>query len=156
MLTFAAVAQAPPADSRKLGTPEDEAAVRAIVNHWQQTWEHFDASYLKGDFAEDADWQNAFGVRIQGGAKILEFMTGMVKRPTVQGRQTTWDDPEIRFVRADVALAYRNYRTVGQKTAVGKEMPQRNTHASWFLTKDGGRWRIVSQVIYDDNAGAAQ
>lgn len=126
------------------------------MNHWQQTWDNFDASFLKGDFADDADWLNAFGVKIQGSSKILAYMTGMVKRPNVQGRQTTWDEPKIRFVRSDVALSYRDYRTIGHRTLDGKEMPQRNTHATWFLIKDGGKWRISSQVIYDDNSPKAQ
>jgi uncharacterized protein (TIGR02246 family) len=155
IILTAASAQPASLAPRPAGTPEDEAAIRTIVNHWQQTWDRFDASFLEGDFAEDADWLNAFGVKIQGSSKILAFMAGMVKRPTVQGRKTTWDEPRIRFVRSDVALAYRDYRTVGHKTLDGKEMPQRNTHATWFLTKDGGKWRISSQVIYDDNSGPA-
>ncbi len=137
------------------GTAEDEAAIRAIVNHWQQSWENFDASILAGDYAEDADWLNAFGIRLKGGAKIVDFVSKVVKRSTVQGRHTTWGEPTVRFVRPDVALAYRDYTTVGHKTLNGQEMPQRNTHSTWFLTKDGGKWRIASQVISDDNAAAA-
>src|SRR5581483_849637 len=131
---------------------EDEAAVRTIVLHWQQSWEKFDASVLQGDYAGDADWLNAFGVRIKGGAKIVEFVSRVVKRPTVQGRQTTGDEPVIRLGRPDVAVAYRNYRTVRHKTLARKEMPQRNTHSTWILTKDNGKWLIASQVISDDNA----
>ncbi|HEY2914413.1 MAG TPA: SgcJ/EcaC family oxidoreductase [Candidatus Angelobacter sp.] len=134
------------------GTAEDEAAIRAIVNHWQQSWENFDASVLTGDYADDADWLNAFGVRIKGGDKIVEFVSKVMKRPTVQGRHTTWGEPGVRFVRPDVALASRDYTTVGHKTLNGQGMPPRNTHSTWLLTKDGGKWRIASQVISDDNA----
>lgn len=136
----------------QLGTTEDEAAIRAIVNHWQQSWENHDASVLAGDYVDDADWLNAFGVRLKGGAKIEAFVSTVVKRDTVQGRHTTWDEPTVRFVRPDVALAYRDYSTVGHKTPNGQEMPERKTHSTWILTKDGGRWRIDSQVICDDNA----
>ena len=135
---------------KQVGAAEDQAAIRAIVNHWQQAWSKFDASVLEGDYADDADWANAFGVRNKGSAKILAFMAGMFKRPNVQGRRTTWDEPRIRFVRSDVALAYRDYKTLGHKTLDGNEMPQRNTHSTWLLTKDGGKWRIVSQIISDD------
>ena len=138
----------------QLGTTEDEAAIRAIINHWQQTWENFDASVLAGDYSDDADWLNAFGVRLKGGAKIVNFVSTVVKRPNVQGRHTTWGEPTIRFVRSDVALAYRDYSTVGHKTPNGQEMPERKTHSTWLLTKDGGRWRIARQVISDDNAAA--
>jgi uncharacterized protein (TIGR02246 family) len=129
---------------------EDEKAVRAIVLHWQEGWSKFDASALAGDYADDADWQNAFGVRLKGRAAILAFMTAMYKRPNVQGRRTTWDEPKIRFLRPDVAVAYRDYQTIGHKAIDGSEMPQRKTHSTWFLTKDGGRWRIASQIISDD------
>jgi len=141
----------PPSQKPQVGSAEDEAAIRTIVNHWQQTWDKFDASFLEGDYAEDADWLNAFGVKNKGSAKILAFMTQMVKRPNVQGRHTTWDEPSVRFVRPDVAIAYRDYRTTGHQTVDGKEMPQRNTHSTWLLTKDGGKWYIASQIIHDDN-----
>ncbi len=136
--------------------PADEVAIRTIVKHWQQMWDKFDASVLTNDYADDADWLNAFGVRIQGASKILAFMEGMVKRPNVQGRRTTWEEPKIRFLRADVAIASRDYQTAGHKTLDGKEMPLRRTHATWILTKDGGRWRIASQLISDDNSPPAQ
>lgn len=141
--------------SAQAGSGADEAAIRTIVAHWQQFWDRFDAAAVQGDFADDADWQNAFGVRMKGSANILRFLATVVKRPNVQGRHTTWDEPEVRFLRPDVALAFRTYRTVGHKTVDGKEMPQRNTHATWVLTKDGGKWRIAGQVIADDNAAAA-
>ncbi|HYL78808.1 MAG TPA: SgcJ/EcaC family oxidoreductase [Bryobacteraceae bacterium] len=136
--------------SKQLGTAEDETAIRAIVNHWQQAWSKFDASLLEGDYADDADWANAFGVRNKGSAKILAFMTAMFKRPNVQGRRTTWDEPTIRFVRPDVALVSRAYQTLGHKALDGNEMPERKTHSTWLLAKDGGKWRIVSQIISDD------
>ncbi len=137
------------------GQQGDEAAIRAIVNHWRDTWEKFDASALEGDYAENADWLNAFGVRIEGGPKIVAFMRQMVKRPNVQGRHTIWEEPRIRFLRPDVAVAYLDYKTVGHKLPNGIEMPQRNTHSTWVLAKDAGGWRIASQVIYDDNSSAA-
>lgn len=139
----------------QIGTAENEAAIRAIVNHWQQSWDNFDPSVLQGDYADDADWLNAFGVRIKGGAKIVEFVSRVVKRPNVQGRHTTWEEPAVRFVRPDVALVSRDYKTTGHKTLDGKELPLRTTHSTWVLIKDGGKWRIESQVISDDNAAAA-
>jgi uncharacterized protein (TIGR02246 family) len=156
---FASAQAGPPAPKQaatvQTATAEDEAAVRAIVNHWQQSWGNFDASVLAGDYAEDADWHNAFGVQLKGGAKIVDFVSSVVKRATVQGRHTTWGEPSVRFLRPDVALAYRDYSTVGHKTPNSQEMPQRNTHSTWVLTKEGGKWRIASQSISDDNAGAA-
>lgn len=128
----------------------DEAAIRLIVSHWQQAWDSFNASVLDGDYAEDADWMNAFGAKEKGAAKIMSYMVEAVKRPSLAGRHTVWNEPQVRFIRPDVAIAHRDYQTVGQKTLDGKEMPQRNTHSTWLLSKENGKWRIVSQVISDD------
>jgi uncharacterized protein (TIGR02246 family) len=133
------------------GSSPDEAAVRAIVNHWQQHWEKLDAALLDGDYAPDAELLNAFGVRLKGSENILSFMAQVVKRPNMQGRQTTWDAPSIRFLRTDVAIASRDYRTRNHPTLNGQQMPERHTHCTWVLTKDDGKWRIASQIISDDN-----
>ena len=138
------------ASGQSRGSAEDEAAIRTIVNHWQQSWEKFDASVLAGDFADDAEWLNAFGVHQKGGANIVAYVSQVVKRPQVQGRRTTWEEPQIRFLRPDVAMAYRTYTTLGHKTLSGTELPERHTHSTWVLTKDNGKWRIASWVISDE------
>jgi len=132
------------------GSAEDQTAIRTIVNHWQQSWEKFDASVLAGDFADDAEWLNAFGVRQRGGANIVAFVSQVVKRPQVQGRRTTWEEPQIRFLRPDVAIASRSYTTLGHKTLSGTELPERHTHSNWVMTKENGKWRIASWVISDE------
>lgn len=130
--------------------PDDETAVKNVVDHWRQAWERFDGSILQADYAGDADWLNAFGVRKKGGTEIVTFVSQVVKRQGVQGRKTTWDAIHVRFVRPDVALAYRDYRTLGHKLPDGRELPERSTHANWVLTKEGGEWRITSHVISDE------
>lgn len=134
-----------------MGSAEDESAIRAIVDHWKENWEKFDATVLQGDYAEDADWLNAFGVRQKGSANILAFVAVVVKRPQNQGRHTVWAPAQIRFVRPDVAIAYRDYQTGGNKARDGRELPERHTHSTWILAKDDGKWHIISQVISDDN-----
>lgn len=143
--------QALPQKAKQIGSAEDDAAIRDIVSHWQRNWDKFDASVLKEDYAQDADWQNAFGVRKKGSAEILAFVGGVVKRPQNQDRHTTWGTPQVRFVRPDIAIAYRDYQTGGNKAPDGSDLPERHTHSTWILAKDGGKWRIVSQVISDDN-----
>jgi uncharacterized protein (TIGR02246 family) len=130
---------------------DDEAAIKVIVNHWQEAWEIFDASVLQGDYAVDADWMNSFARKNKGAARIMSFMVEGLQHPGVRGRHTVWKEPQIRFIRSDVAIAYRDYQTVGQKNRAGQELPQRNTHSTWVLSKENGRWLIVSQFMSDDN-----
>jgi len=147
---FAFVAAVPRQAISQTNRQADEVAIKEIVDHWQQAWNTYNASVLEGDYADDADWMNSFGVKNKGSAKILSFMAVALKSPEVAGRHTVWNEPRIRFVRPDVAIVYRDYQTVGQKTTAGKDMPQRNTHSTWVLSKELGKWRIVSQVISDD------
>jgi uncharacterized protein (TIGR02246 family) len=144
----AARSSSQPAPADRAG---DAAAIVALVDHWRQTWDTFDAAALRDDYADDADWLNAFGTRLKGSSDILKFMATVVKRPNVKDRHTSWDEPKVRFVRADVAVATRDYTTTGHKALDGKEMPERHTHCMWVVTKQNGAWRIVSQMISDDN-----
>jgi uncharacterized protein (TIGR02246 family) len=116
--------------SKRIGDVADGAAIRAVVDHWQQAWERFDASVLRGDYADDADWMNAFGVKSSRADKIVAQMAIFLKNPAVHGRHTQWDEPRIRLVRSDVAVAYRDYETAGQKTLEGVAIPQRSTHST--------------------------
>jgi uncharacterized protein (TIGR02246 family) len=132
------------------GSAEDETAIKTIVKHWQEAWDQFNSQLLAGDYADDADWMNAYGEKSKGAANIVGRMARLFARPHVQGRRTTWHEPRIRFIRPDVAIAYADYETVGQKTGDGKEVPRRNTHSTWVLTEERAKWQIVSQVIMDN------
>jgi uncharacterized protein (TIGR02246 family) len=103
-----------------------------------------------GDYADDADWMNAYGSKQRGAANIVAGMARLFTTSDVKERRTTWHEPRIRFIRADVAIVYADYETVGQKTRDGKEVPQRNTHSTWIMAKEKGKWEIASQVIMDN------
>ena len=133
-----------------IGNAQDEAAIRSVIDHWRLAWDKFDASFLQGDYADDADWMNAYGSKNKGGPQIVASMAQLFKQPRIQSRRTTWSEPRIRFVRSDVALAYRDYKTVGQKEPDGRESGDRNSHSMWVLVKQDGKWRIASQIISDD------
>ena len=83
------------------------------MKHWQEAWDQFNSQLLAGDYADDADWMNAYGENSKGAASIVGRMARLFARPHVQGRRTTWHEPRIRFIRPDVAIAYADYETVG-------------------------------------------
>ncbi len=148
VIVLAAQAASPP------GTDVDTAATRTVVDHWRQMWDRFDASSLRDDYAEDADFLNAFGTRLKGRAEILSFANRVVRRPNVQDRHTVWSEPVIRFVRPDVAICSRDYTTSGQRTLEGQPIGVRKTHAVWVLRRDEGKWHVISQFISDENSAS--
>jgi hypothetical protein len=66
-------------------------------------------------------------------------------------RETSPSRISIRYVRPDVAVVWSYYETVGQSSLSGKnKYPPRKTHSLRVLTKEKGRWWIVSQLIMDE------
>lgn len=55
--------------------PADEAAVRRILENLFRAFEARDPELYARHFAEDADWENAFGGRARGRSEIQTFMS---------------------------------------------------------------------------------
>ena len=121
-----------------------------------QAWERFDGQLLANDYTVDADFMDAFGNRHTGSATIVGAMTRQLTAPQVQQRKTTWKPAVIRFVRADVALVYHDYETVGQQTTSGEPVPPRDTRSIRTVAKTNGEWRIISHFIMDTRQSAAR
>lgn len=136
-------------ESRK-GTNQDEEAIKRAIANWDKGWKEFDARLATQDYAEDADWINAFGRARKGRAEIQRFFTDTFAAPEMRSRRSTPSTSSIRFVRPDVALISSSRETVGQKTASGGEYPTRKTHDLRVMVKDKGKWVIASHQIMDE------
>jgi uncharacterized protein (TIGR02246 family) len=128
----------------------DEAAIKQIIASWDQGWKDFDAALATRDYAQDADWTNAFGLARKGQPEILKFLTAFYKSPAARGRKSTPSKTTIRFLRPDIAVASSYRETVGQKTASGAEYPTRKTHDQRVFVRDKGKWSITSHLIMDE------
>lgn len=137
-------------------TKADEAAIREIIDHWDQGWAKFDPTLASQDYADDADWTNAFGISRKGRPEIFQFLEKIYKSPQMTPRRSTPSQSTIRFPRSDIAVAASYRETVGQKTASGDVYPTRKTRDLRILARlpstkaDGGRWVIVSHLIADE------
>lgn len=128
----------------------DEELIRQAVAHWERGWKEGNAQLATLDYAEDADWLNAFGVQKTGRAAIQQYLADLFSRPEFRARHDTLAAPSIKFLRPDVALVYADFQTVGQKSESGKEYPLRKGHTLRVMTKENGRWVIVSHFIMDE------
>jgi uncharacterized protein (TIGR02246 family) len=140
--------------ARSDGRAEDEAAIRRILANWDRGWDGFDARLAAMDYADDADWLNAFGRKKKGRAELQQFLAELFVRPDMKAARFTTTSVSIRFIRPDVAVAYTDFVGVGQKTLSGKEMGKRVGHQIRVLSKEGGKWVIVSHQIMDERERA--
>ncbi len=127
---------------------EDKALILETLESWDQGWEHRNADMAVSDYAEDADWTNAFGDRYQSKEELrkgLEFIFSLdfVMAGDSEGHE--FDD--ITFLSSNVALVRSKLVRVNQKTSTGMLMPDRHIDHLRVYHKRSGQWLIVSHMI---------
>lgn len=140
----ALAADAPPSAA------DSETAIRRAIANWDAGWRNFDADIISRDYADDADWTNAFGVPRKGREEIKAYLAKGLASPQWRSRLSTPSTVAIRFVRPDIALVQSSRQTTGQKTASGQEYPVRKTHDLRVFAWQKGRWEILSHLIMDE------
>lgn len=127
---------------------DDRLAVLGTLESWNRGWAEADASLAVEDYAEDADWTNAFGDRFQGRVELekgLEFIfsLGFV----MAGESSSNEFADVTFPAPDIALIRSKLVRAGQKRSDGTVMPDRHIHHLRVLRRDDDRWLIVSHLI---------
>lgn len=126
----------------------DRSAVLSTLDSWNRGWAEVDARVAVEDYADDADWTNAFGDRFQGRAALQEglefiFSLGFV----MAGDSSKNEFADVTFVTPDVALLRSKLVRVGQRQSDGTLMPDRHINHLRVLHRREGRWLIVSHMI---------
>src|SRR5215510_12731228 len=84
----------------------DEAVIRKALENWNEGWDTFNAQLASMDYADDADWLNAFGVKKKGRAEIEKFLAEIFARPDLKEARFKTTGLSIRFISPDVAVVY--------------------------------------------------
>ncbi len=129
---------------------EAEVAIRHAINDWDAGWRTFNADLVSHDYADDADWINAFGEKRKGREQIRAYLAHGFTSPEWLSRHSTPSTVSIRFITPDVAVVNSSRQTIGQKTASGQLFPTRLTHDLRVFVHQNGRWEIVSHEIMDE------
>ena len=130
--------------------PED-AAVTAVFERTGAGSDDFDAELVSRNYADDADWTNAFGVRRKGSTQIRAYLSELFGRPQFRSRAPSGPATvSIKFVRPEVAVV-RSFRVVaGQRGPNNEELLPRRIHRQLVMTKERGAWVIVSELVMDE------
>ena len=107
-----------------------------------------DSALAARDYAVDAIWVNAFGMKRVGRAAIEATLKQVFGLDFVMAGESRTVEKEITFVRPDVALLTNRVERVGQKTAAGAEFTRSTSHLRVFVKSDV-RWEIVNHLISD-------
>lgn len=138
-----------PALAEPTGTSRDQAAIQAAIVRWDHAWESKDAVLAARDYAEDADWTNAFGMIRKGRSAIQATLTEVFALPFVMAGSSETVGQEIRFLGPDTALVLTRVRRAGQQLPDGQALGTRQTNHLRVFSRIEGRWQIVSHLISD-------
>jgi len=128
-------AQAPP---RSAGS--DEAAIRAVIQAYDDAWNRKDPQGYAALFAEDGDQQISTGALRRGRAAI-EGGTTASWSGVYQGTTMQTAVESIRFLTPTVALVDTSFEIAG--ITIG-ERPVRHGSRAVVLVRSGGRWQIAA------------
>lgn len=129
-------------------TAQDSADILSVYN--LNIADKGDLIALEKTWSEDARWLNAFGRVFYGRDTVMKFLDYLYKQPgyavSTVGRQ---DDPEIKFLRPDVAIIHEYHEREGQK--INDQLtPTRKINSTYILTKENGAWLIRDKVTMDE------
>ncbi|MBA2703135.1 MAG: SgcJ/EcaC family oxidoreductase [Blastocatellia bacterium] len=130
------------------GSANDEAAIRQVLAQFEQAFEKRDAKIYAMTFAEDADWENAFGSHEKGRANIEKRLRGVYQM--FQQSNQTIKEVRIRFITPRVAVADVDREIVGQVSAGGdRKLPPRRVRTTHVFKKEKGNWQVVVFRVAD-------
>jgi uncharacterized protein (TIGR02246 family) len=120
----------------------DKVGVSAIVQGFEDAWNHHDMDALAALFASDADFVNVVGMRWVGRDAIRQHHAAshatIFKSSTLKIVNTT-----VHFLKADVATARSEWTLSGITSETGQLAPTRTGILTHVLQKFDGRWLIV-------------
>ena len=126
----------------------DKAAILKTFDSWNRGWAERDADLAVRDYADDADWTNAFGDRFQGKNALLEGLQHIFSLDFVMAGDSAENEfTDIDFVGTNVAVVRSKLVRKGQKTSAGDVMPDRHINHLRVYIKRGERWLIISHLI---------
>ena len=141
MIAGLTLAQEPKAKSQQ--------QIEQLLQNWNRGWQVKDPKLAAQDYADDADWTNAFGMTRKGRAEIEKFLTEVFSLPFVMVGQSKTADQSIKFIKPDVALITTTVEREGQQTPSGETMAKRHTSHLRVAVKSAKGWKIVSHLISD-------
>ena len=121
------------------GTPQDEQAIRTMVNQFVAAWNRNDAKALAGYFTTDSDLINPTGRVARGGSEVEKLFR---EEQTGPFKATRFSLPltHLRFLKPDIAVTDHEFEIDGVQGPVSTLRGL----VTMVLRKDAGRWLITS------------
>ena len=128
--------------------PKDSIAIRKVINEFNDAWTAKDPVRYAAVFANDADWENAFGGHLRSRDSIHKAYQKLMSQFTTA--EETITGIRVFCMSRDFALV-DIYQTVdGQRLPKsGKLVPTRHIRMSDVYQKINGKWQVKVHRVTD-------
>lgn len=120
------------------GREDEEKSIRKVLSAFAVSWNAADVDGFGRLFSPDADFVVITGKVLKGRAEIQSHHAALLAQQ-YKGSELAWTPTDVRFVRADVALAH-----VATEISFDAGKERRTSVALVILAKQGGQWLIES------------
>ena len=127
-----------------------------VLNVYKLNIEEGNLDTIQTTWAEDGRWLNAFGRVFVGRDTVISWLKHLYSMPGyAASRITRRNDPQIAFIRPDVAILHEYHEREGQ-IINDKITPTRKVNTTYILSKEKGIWLIRDKVTMDERETVKQ
>ncbi|GEM_PF-7116049 len=131
-----------------------EEQIEQFLREHMEILDRLDLEAYMNNFSEDATWQNAVGMHLEGKSDIEEFLARIF--PTLENAGWEVHNIIIQLVTPEVAVADVEVDLRNQILPEGfiegmdeTVIPERNLLNTYILKRDNGEWSIAAEKIRD-------
>ncbi len=124
-------------------TTEDQAAVRAVIKAFIDSWNLHDMRGLSGLFSEGADFVDVFGNWFEDRMAIEQALT---QRHATVFKNSRFGEKRVvvRFLKRDVAIVHAVIELSGAMNPQGRQLPPGLGVITAVIEQAPGGWRIIA------------
>src|SRR5579864_2203245 len=119
--------------------PNDEKAIRGLVDAFVEAWNAHDGAACAEPFAVDADFTAITGLKVRGRDLIARGHNEILST-IYRGTRNSANVQGIRFLRPDVAVVDVIFTLQKEN---GEPFELRGSSCGMVVTKEGGKWSIA-------------
>jgi len=144
VILLAAGVLAPASPRAEPISPEDAAAIRAVIDRQTDAWNRHDMDAFVADTTPDVDWVNIVGMHWEGRDTVRRAHAVMHKGFFAYSRMLPPDALELREIAPNVVVAVlQNHIEGAATTPSGEPYPTGGNILTLVLVKTDSGWRIA-------------
>ncbi|MBO0324294.1 SgcJ/EcaC family oxidoreductase [Muricauda sp. CAU 1633] len=131
----------------KIDYEEAQAQINTSIEEWDTAWEEKNVDQAIKHYANDTDWTNAFGDRVQSKEELEELLSFIFSLDFVMAGENDYGENEITFLNDSIATARSLNIRKNQRWPDGSKMDDRHANHLRVYKNMDGEWLIINHMI---------